>query len=88
MWNVVWGESAMDELGRRWTAASSQHRQAITEAAAELDRLLGQDPLQQSESREAGERIIIVPPHAALYRIDETSQMVRVGHVWTFHQRH
>jgi hypothetical protein len=88
MWNVIWAEPAMDELARRWNAADSAMRQAITEAAAELDRLLSQDPLQQSESRDPGERIMIVPPLGAVYRVDEGSNTVFVGHVWTFRQHH
>jgi hypothetical protein len=49
---------------------------SITAAMNEIDRLLAGNPLEQGESREGAERILIVSPLSVHYVIDEDNHLV------------
>jgi hypothetical protein len=84
MFTVRWKRSALNELAALWTAADSAQRQAITAASHRVDQLLANDPQNQGESRPRGRRILFVPPLGIIFRVDASTQVVFVLHVWRF----
>ena len=62
MFRVEWLQSALDDLASVWVQAESALRRAITTAANSIDPQLRNDPEQQGESREDGERVLFIPP--------------------------
>jgi hypothetical protein len=50
----------------------------ITRAMAEIDRLLAREPQTQGESREAFERVLIVPPLTVTFEVHEDEHVVLV----------
>jgi hypothetical protein len=61
-------------------------RQAVTDAANEIDRLLAIEPLDIGESREEGRRILLVPPLGVTFYVVSEDRIVRVLDVWSFDQ--
>ena len=59
-----------------WAGATD--RAMVTWAVEQIDRLLARDPLGQGESRSGDDRILFVPPLAAMYRVDVANRTVRV----------
>ena len=57
-------------------------RGAVAAAADAIDASLEQDPLSEGESREAGTRILIVPPLAVLFDVLEQDRVVSVWAVF------
>jgi len=51
---------------------------AITRAVGEIDRLLESDPQERGESRDLGERILIVQPLAVTFEVFEDERVVVV----------
>lgn len=51
---------------------------AITRAMTEIDRLLGQRPETEGESRANFERVLIVPPLTVTYEVHEDEHIVYV----------
>jgi hypothetical protein len=61
-------------------------RQAITQAANQIDEELQTDPEDCGESRDLGRRVLIVPPLGILFRVDAHARIVYVLSVWRFRQ--
>jgi len=57
-------------------------RNAVTDAANQIDSLLERSPEQQGESRPGGRRILILLPLAVLFRVNEQDKIVAVLKVW------
>ncbi len=68
------------ELAQIWLNAPD--RQAVTEAAYEIDRLLTRDPLNAGESREGNTRILIVEPLAVYYDVILDDHRVLIWQIW------
>jgi hypothetical protein len=81
-YTVVWDPDAEQELASLWMAAAE--RQALTDAADQIDKVLRQDPQQQGESRPDGLRILFVEPLGIIFRVHEDDRLVRVLQVWSF----
>jgi hypothetical protein len=79
-YSVVWRPVADEQLADAWMAAAD--RNAVTAAAAAIDRALEHDPLGQGESRTGTTRILIERPLAALYEIVADDRQVFVLKVW------
>jgi hypothetical protein len=79
---VVWLPSAEADLAGVWLEAPD--RQAVADAADDVDRRLRYLPEQQGESRPEGRRMLIVPPLAVIYRVSPADCLVRVLGVWRF----
>jgi len=73
---VRWRRSARDQLATLWIQADD--RNAITDAANRIDRLLERDPLSCGESRAGDRRILIEAPLVVVYRVDEPARRVTV----------
>jgi hypothetical protein len=87
MFEVRWEEAALDELTALWFHADSTMRQKITSTTHQIDQILTVDPYTEGESREEGQRILLVYPLGLLFRVEQDEQTVSVLHVWRF-KRH
>lgn len=79
-YTVTWTPSAEQDLAALWNAAPD--RQAVADAADEIDTSLARDPFGQSESRGGQTRFLFAPPLAVLYDVDQAARSVRVWAVW------
>jgi len=79
-WTVQWTPSAAQQLARIWTDASD--KLDVTNAADFIDTQLARDPFHLSESREEETRIMVIPPLAVGFNVDDINQKVRVWVVW------
>jgi plasmid stabilization system protein ParE len=75
-YTVVWKKSAADRLAEIWMAAAD--RGAVSVAADNIDAALRNNPLECGESRDENTRILIVPPLAVLYEVDQADRRVTV----------
>jgi hypothetical protein len=87
MFQVVWLQTALDELAEAWIHADSLIRQEITRASKEIDRKLQSDPNQQGESRPQGRRVFFQYPLGVAFEVDSQRPIVRVIHAWRFRRR-
>jgi len=81
-YTVTWHPKAENELATIWMAAPD--RNAVTSAAAELDRQLEDDAGNVGESRTGKRRITFVKPLAIIFEVDEDKRTVVLGQVWEF----
>ncbi len=79
-YTVVWKPAAHAELAEIWTSA--QDRQAVADAANQIDQLLKTDPRQQGESRSGTMRIVFVEPIGIIFDVNEGDRLVSIAHVW------
>jgi plasmid stabilization system protein ParE len=80
MYRIEWLPDAEAELTEIWLAG--RDRQAVTEAAEQLDQQLSADPLSVGESRSSGRRIVFVRPLGATFRVLTDQKTVIVSRVW------
>jgi hypothetical protein len=79
-YDVDWLPDALQALADLWVQAAD--RQAVTDAQAEIDRTLAQDPLSTGHPLPEGLYRLVVPPLAVLYSVDQTRRHVAVEAVW------
>lgn len=79
-YSVEWTPDTADDLAQLWMTGPD--RQAITNAANQIDQSLEQDPSTQGESRPKGRRIFFIPPLGVIFRINRRKKLVRVVEVW------
>ncbi len=79
-WTATYKPSAEQELAALWINAPV--RQAVTEAANRIDRLLQSDPHNLGESREGAVRIHFERPLAIQFEIHDQDCLVEVLKVW------
>ena len=84
MFEVVWLDSAVNDLAAIWMQSDSAQRQAITRVANAIDRELGDDPFRSSESRGDEDRVFFAHPLGVLFEVDLQMRIVRVEHVWRY----
>jgi plasmid stabilization system protein ParE len=82
---VVYLPSAEDQLAELWLSA--EDRDAVREAADEIDRLLGQHPQDVGEARVSNLRILVRQPIAVLYDVRPDDQLVKVWAAWQWTSR-
>jgi hypothetical protein len=80
--HVNWLPDAEQELADIWLQAPD--RPAVTQASHLIDRRLQKHPDLEGESRPDGQRILIVPPLAAVFQVFADDMRVDVIHVWRF----
>ena len=78
MHEVVWTESALEELATLWLAAESSHREAITAAQAQIDHQLERDAAETGESRPGDRRIAFFPPLGVVFSVDDAQRRAKV----------
>jgi mRNA-degrading endonuclease RelE of RelBE toxin-antitoxin system len=79
---VVWLKSAERELTEIWLAA--EDRSMVTDAASEIDRRLRVQPEREGESRDSGQRILLIAPLGVTFEVLSADRLVRVLDVWSF----
>src|SRR6266853_21863 len=65
----------------------AKNRNQIRLAADKIDSLLKWNPSTIGESRRESVRILVVPPLAVEYRVQDDDRIVNVVAVWTFKRR-
>ncbi len=83
MHEIIWRQSALDELARLWIDADSLARESISRAALEIDSLLTETPSNVGESRSDNRRIEFVPPLGFIFEIRSAVRQVFIIHVWS-----
>lgn len=74
--SVLWKARAEEQLAAVWMAA--RDRDAVASAANRIDSLLRSDPSSRGESRAGAIRILIVPPLAVTFEVNEADRTVLV----------
>jgi hypothetical protein len=87
MFQVIWLQSALDELTSIWLQTDSVLRKQITVASSSIDELLRKDPENQGASRMPGQRVMFFPPLGVTFETRIPIGVVRVLHVWLIRQR-
>ena len=76
---LVWPKALIRRLTALYLQARSEAlADDFTQAVAQIEYLLQNAPLNQGESRSANERILVVRPLSATYRIDELNKRVYI----------
>jgi hypothetical protein len=81
-YTVVWLPHAENELARLYNAA--RDKQAVTDAANQLERELSRSPGVVGESRGIKLRVTFEKPLGILYEVSEADRKVQLIHVWRF----
>jgi hypothetical protein len=63
---------------------NASDRNAVTQAANEIDRRLQTNPDQEGESRSDGRRLLLVNPLAVLFEVVPDDRIVSVIAVWQY----
>ena len=84
-WTVIYKPSAQNDLGNIWL--ETVDREAIANAADEIDRLLASIPIEASESRSGPTRVIIEPPLTVLFDLSPDDATVAVTAVTRWKRR-
>jgi hypothetical protein len=87
MFQVVWLQSALNDLAALWVRADSVLRQAINAATNAIDRSLQDDPENLGESRAGETRVFFAHPLGVSFQVDSSQRVVSVLHVWDIRRR-
>jgi hypothetical protein len=79
--DVQWDRPAENELARLWTRRVAD-RPAITAAAAKIDRLLAQDPINNGRALSEGLYRLSIPPLKVFCSVDQKARKVKVSNVY------
>jgi hypothetical protein len=81
-YTVLWKPEAERRLAELWLNAVD--RNAVTQAANEIDRRLQTNPDQEGESRSDGRRLLLVNPLAVLFEVVPDDRIVYGLTVWQY----
>lgn len=81
-YTVIWQPAAEQELANLWMNA--EDRQAIAEAADEIDDLLHNDAHELGESKTGWTRRTFIPPLGVAFEVRQADRMVLVLAVWRY----
>jgi hypothetical protein len=84
-YTVLWQRKAEQSLADIWLR--SHQREAVTQAAQEIDSELGSRALDVGESRSGNERIIFHGCLGVAYSVSSDDAIARVLRVWEIKQR-
>ena len=84
MFQVLWLQSALNELADAWLRADAAQRQAINAATRAIDQHLSDAPERLGESRAHGQRIWFQAPLGITFEVMPGHSIVRVVHVWSY----
>ncbi len=79
-WTVLWKPDAESDLANLWVYSAD--KQAITNAANQIDAILRKNPLNTGESRSDDDRIHAEGPLGVLFTVDAMDRKVQVVRVW------
>ncbi len=77
---LTWKPPAEQALAQIWLNAPD--RAEITVASHKIETTLRRDPLHAGESRREGFRVLIVPPLAVYFDVEEDDRRVFVWRLW------
>ena len=81
-YTVLWKPRADDELASIWLAA--EDRDAVTQAAAEIESTLREEATLKGESRSGNKRILLLPPLGVEFSVIEEDRVAYISAVWSF----
>jgi len=81
MFHVEWTRSAIEDLAGGWEQADSRLRGDITAATFEVERRLQGQPDRMGESRNPGERLLIVNPLWTTFHVNVHARTVLISAV-------
>ncbi len=84
MYEVIWRDSALDELADAFVKADLIKREALERAVVKLNAQLASEPFDLGESREGIDRVAFDRPCAINYWVDTILRVVRVTHFRTY----
>ena len=84
MFEVIWRDSALDELADAFVLADMLKRHALEQAVLKLNAQLAAEPFDLGESRDGDDRVAFEKPCAINYWVDNLTRMVRVTHFRTY----
>jgi hypothetical protein len=87
MFQVVWLQSALNDLAALWVRADSVLRQAINAATNAIDQSLQDDPENLGESRSGETCVFFAHPLGVSFQVDSSQRVVSVLHVWDIRKR-
>ena len=87
MFQVMWLESALDELATIWMDRDSEKRKELTSALHLLEKQLRHDPENVGESRENNTRVYIDLPLVVSFKCVVEKSVVFVLHVRSARKR-
>lgn len=79
---VLWAPAAEQELAALWLGAPD--RRNVSDATNEIDSRLRLAPAEEGESRDFGQRILLVSPLGVTFEVFDDDRIVRVLDVWGF----
>ena len=79
-YTVIWQPDAANELARLWL--DSTDRQAVADAANEIDRLLSENPYDEKYEVVWGEGAIAVLPLGVDFEVSGHDMKVTVSGIW------
>lgn len=78
-YEVIWQPTAVENVTAAYLAALAEGRgSAVAAAVARIGHLLSREPMEQSESREGAERVLIESPLTIGFEVAETERRVYV----------
>ena len=83
-YQIFWTVAALDDLARIWMRVTD--RNAVTDAAAEIDRMLSTDAHLVGESRSGNERVAFASPLGFRFEAVPDDRRAYVGAVWLIRQ--
>jgi hypothetical protein len=86
MFEVIWSDTALEELADVWVAVSPAARGEVEAAVTGINNRLADDPTVDSESRPDGSYVTFLWPIGVKIWISPAARTVQVGHFWT-HRR-
>jgi hypothetical protein len=78
-YTVVWLKDARDELAEIWIV--DENRNAVAQAAYEIDSSLADNPLKQGGELSEGLRFFLAPPLRVLFSLNDSDRIVEVSSV-------
>jgi len=81
-YTVLWVPAAEQELAALWLGAPN--RRDVSDSTNEIDTRLRLAPAEEGESRDFGQRILLVPPLGVTFEVFDGDRIVRVLDVWRF----
>jgi plasmid stabilization system protein ParE len=84
-YTVVWVGTAERQLAEIWVSTSN--RAGVTETARMIERELASHPQWIGESRDLGQRILLMPTLGVRYEVSPSDRLVRVLRVWEITRR-
>jgi hypothetical protein len=88
MHQLRWLESVTRDLLKATAAASTDIRNRIFAAMAEVESTLENDAEFVGESRDKGGRFLVVPPLSITYKIDAKNRIVTILQVTVHRTKH